>query len=480
MEISVAGHPSGIPLPQYILVKTPWNKKAFYPNFDSATNNYWVWGENVGVTDLASETQACYGTYLPQSVAQSMRCFNQVGGSNNYVNYTISNLEFVSQQIILPDPITADLLTIASAGEGIQIGTTSVRMYQSPVSNGTSQNLIIPAKIGSANALYCVFQPQNYVSSVEGQLYNSQSRFCPFSQITSSDSNPITSATQATSITSLATWTTSGSGVYALGQATPFNITNAPASSSSSNFQIQLINGNEQIPQQPMTSISEIVAELTKSQHALFDMEKDTDVPFNLVANAGFKIGTAPYTSYASTDLTSSTASLYYPALAKRSFCSAFTFAGWLDDQTYINNPNLNYVGACMYPLQASWSTTGTYYAYGTTVSCSTLSASTTNSTTNSLFGARGPYTLPLFIPTESTFVIGFDLDTWSGVSDVARSGIYLGNQTLQLRIQGATALASASTGGITTGLTGINMYSFIVHDLRLSFQAGGSIIAYY
>jgi hypothetical protein len=62
----------------------------------------------------------------------------------------------------------------------------------------------------------------------------------------------------------------------------------------------------------------------------------------------------------------------------------------------------------------------------------------------------------------------------------VARSGIYLGNQTLQLRIQGATALDYNSSGSITTGLTGINMFTYIVHDLRLSFQAGGSIIAFY
>jgi hypothetical protein len=467
MEVTVCGHPSGVPLPQYMLVTKPWAKKALYATYRvnvGTSNTYNIWGETVGSTDLASETVACFGTYLPHSVAQSMRCFNQYGGNTDYVKYTMSNVEFVSQQIILPDPVTAQILQIAAVGEGISIATTGIRTYQSPVSSSTSQNIIIPAKTASANALYVVFQPQNYSNTTEGQLYNSFSRFCPFSQIYSMDPYPQSSCTQSSSVISQAVYS---SGQTALGQNTPFGIVNAKAGS---NFQIQLVMGNDYVPQQPITSIPELVTELTKCQHKLFDTSANQDTSFCLVEKSGFATNSS-FTksnvfSYPGSD-SSTSGSYYYNAIEPRGFCSAFTFPAWLDDQTYVANPNWNYIGACL------WN--GSVTGYGGTAGLTGSSPGT-----KALFGQRGDYVLPMFTPQESTFVIGFDLDTWSGYSDISRSGVYLGNSTITLHLENAVALAYQSSGSKTTGLSGINMYSIVVHDLRLSFQAGGSIQPFY
>ena len=466
MEVTVCGHQSGIPLPQYMLAFTPWAKKSLYTQLQTATfpapNYYAIWGDSVAPSDLCSETQACFGTYLPASVAQSLRVFNQVGGSTNYVNYNIQNVEFVSQQVILPETVTASVLQLAETGEGINISTNSIRVYQSPLNSSTTQNIIIPAKVASATAIYEVFVPQNHLSTTEGQLYNSSSRLCPFSQIYSSDTFPQTSCTQATSVTSQAVYS---SGKYALGQATPFGVVNAPSKSGS--FQIQLVLGNEYIPTQPITCISEIVSELSKCNHKLFDITSNMNTDFTITERSGYTTGSAQSATnvadYSDGGLASS-GQLYYNALDKRGFCSAFSFPAYLDDQTYIGNPNWNYIGA------ACWNATMSSYG-------SSTGQQNTNGATKLLYGNRGPYTLPFFTPLESTFVLGFDLDSWSGYSDVARSGTFLGNNTITLRITDAAALDYT---GKTTGLIGINMYSIVTLDLRLSFQAGGTIVPFY
>ncbi len=461
MEIDVVGRPSGVPMPQYMLVSTPWSKKALYTAFITSSNpNYYaIFGEDIAASDLCSETYACYGTYLPASVAQSQRCFNQYGGSTNYVQYSISNLEFISQQVILPEQTNLDILQQAATAEGISISTTSVRVYQSTVNSASTQSIIIPAKIASANALYVVFLAQNQLSTTEGQLYNSQSRFCPYSQIYSIDSNPQTSATQSTSILNKAT----SGGLYAIGQQTPFGITNAPSASGS--FQIQLVSGNEYIPTQPITCISEIIAELCKCNHSLFDVSANTNFDFLITEKSGYtpslaNLSTNVY-SYADTNVSSQ---FYYDCLQERGFCSAFTFPGYLDDQTYISNPNWNVIGAATWNANISSYGNGQQGTYGAT---------------NNLYGARGDYVLPKFIPIESTFMLGFDLDSWSGFTDLARSGTFLGNNVLTLRITDAPGLDYAQTAK-KTGIVGLNMYSIVPHDLRISFQAGGSIQPYY
>jgi len=388
-------------------------------------------------------------------------------------------VEFVSQQIILPEVVTRSIIELA-AQQDISLNTNLIRIYQSPLNSSSSQNIIIPAKVASANAMYIMFQPQNYLSTTEGQLYNSMSRLCPFSQISSQDTYAQTSAISYPTTTSLYQYSASnGATTYGVGQATPFSTVNCPSASGS--FSIQLLLGNELLPQQPITCVTEIVSELLKTQHKLFDTTANVNAAFTLVPNAGFSSsssysynGTSPVKNYG--DSTAAT-QYYFDCLEKDGFCSAFSFAGYLDDQTYINNPNWNYIAACDYNSQMTFTNPANSADADAAANGVGLVSGGISHGVYDLFGARGPYTLPFFTPLESKFMIGFDLDTWSRMSDVARSGRFLGNNTIQLQITNATAL---NYGAVKNGLIGINMLSMIQFDARLSFQAGGSVVTYY
>jgi hypothetical protein len=89
----------------------------------------------------------------------------------------------------------------------------------------------------------------------------------------------------------------------------------------------------------------------------------------------------------------------------------------------------------------------------------------------------RKPCQLEAFEPPASTFVIAFDLDTWSRYTDVTRSGKFLGNNTITLTMQNANALGLTPQQSRSGGYV---LQTFVVHDIRFSFQAGGSVVSYY
>lgn len=77
-----------------------------------------------------------------------------------------------------------------------------------------------------------------------------------------------------------------------------------------------------------------------------------------------------------------------------------------------------------------------------------------------------------------STFMLGFDLDTFSHNSDTVRSGHYLGNNTVSLNL---SAVEFVDNSPLNMPLcTSVRMDTFVLHDLRLSFQAGGIVQAFY
>jgi hypothetical protein len=333
---------------------------------------------------------------------------------------------------------------MAAGGGDISIYTTSIRSYLVTLQESTTQNIIIPAKIASANSLFITFAPSNYTSGNgnDTQLYNSLSRFCPFSKISNANA---TTKTQSSSINGLTPAT-------GLGFSSQFSTINTPAGSGV--FEIQLRLGNELIPQQPLTAVSEIVAELLKCGHKLFDTEAKMNTMFSLTTAAG--ISATNLGDFGANILNGSdpTQGLYFDCFRNRDFTTAFTPAPWLDDQTFINNPNVNYIDSC----------------------CRLPPNLTTTPFQTSLWGVRNKNILPFFIPNESTFAIGFDLDTWSKYSDVARSGKFLGNNTITLYMTNCVGFS----GWQASGIAGIVMYAFVPHDLRLSFQAGGSLVAYF
>lgn len=429
-DVQVDFSPAGIPLPQYILHSTPWLRKEFFCSIN-ASNQYIFCGRIQD--EVASEASACYGTYLSASVPQCRRVYtnNQENGTTSYL---LQNIEFVSQQIILPDSVAASILEDASQGD-ISITANSVHNYQTPIAQSTSQNLIIPAKIASANTMYCLFVPGAFVSGNEASLYNSLRGICPFGSVQALNGLNINGL--------MAPYDNNNVGLGYIGG--NLEVVNVPCSAGQ--FQIQLKVGNELIPQQPLTTISELLTENVKAQHKLFDTRSNVNATMNLCTRARFIMGGA-YTE-----------GLSYDTVRGGNFTTTFVSAALTDDQTAINSPTMCYAYACDSNFRAQSNNPQAQKSLSDYVI------------------TRAPHSFELFQPPESTFVIAFDMDTWSRVSDVARSGKYLGNNTITLSLQNAIALGAQPQN---SGSAGYTLQTFVVHDIRFSFQAGGSVVSYY
>jgi hypothetical protein len=422
-DVCVKFDPSGIPLPQYWLSATPWLKKSFFVSTTVAKQFIFMGAIQ---NNLASEATACYGTFLSASVPQCRRVMTAASGS---VSYALRNIEFVSQQIILPDSVSASILEDAAQGD-ISITSNSLHNYSTPIAQSTSQNLIIPAKIASANTMYCLFVPQSFVSGNEGYCYNSLRGICPFGSVSANTGITRNGLT----------------GPYDTGLGYPagvLEIVNIPCASGV--FQIQLKVGNELIPQQPLTTITEVVTENVKAQHKLFDTMSNVNATFNVTTRASAILGQSTITGLA------------YDVVKSGQFCTTFVSAEFCDDQTAINNPSMGYVYAC--EAQAR------------------LASNASNTLLSDYVIPRLPYGIEQFQPPESSFVIAFDMDTWSRFSDVTRSGKFLGNNTITLSLDRATALGVSNAN---SGANGYVLQTFVVHDIRFSFQAGGSVVSYY
>ncbi len=426
-DVTVDFSPAGVPLPQYILHSRPWEKKEFFVHYE---DNRWNFNGAVQ-SDIAYEGAACYGSHLLQSIPQSRRVLTHQ--SPGTLTYQLQNIEFVSQQIILPDAVSASILEDAAAGD-ISITCNSLHNYQTPIAQSTSQNLIIPAKIASANTMYCLFVPQAYVSGTEAFLYNSLRGICPFGSVGVSNGglniNGLTSNYDpATSVLG-----------YDAGAVAVNNIP-----SRSGTFQVQLKVGNELIPQQPLTTITELVTENVKAQHKLFDTSSNVNATYSLSTTESYVMGGA------------SVQGLAYDVVRSGNFTTTFLSAAFCDDQTAINSPIMTYAYACE----------ANYNRFNNRASKGPAEYTI----------GRLPHGFGIYTPPESTFVIAFDMDTWSRVSDVARSGKYLGNNTITLTLQNALALGRSNAD---TGSNGYTLQTFVVHDTRFSFQAGGSVVSYY
>ena len=421
--------PAGIPLPQYYLTARPWASRRFWVELSDGTFTF------RGDTTPApcSEATACYGTYLPSSVAQSRRCFLH---NNTPVTYRVTNVEYVTQQIILPEAVAANILSLAAAGD-ISISSTSVHNYQTPIVQSLSQNLIIPAKIASANTLYCLFVPQAFVSGNTAQLYNSLRGVNPFAAISNRAFGDLLDVTNY--------------GQLGSSQRLGFNdgyvsVYNTPCTGGP--FQVQLRIGNELTPHTPIVNMSELLTENIKAAHKLFDTSSNVDCAFSVTDRR------SQYYEWNSTTGTlNDQMGLSYNCLRDGEFCTTFVHVNYMDDQTAVHNPAMNLV----------------LDAYATKNRLPTLKV-------DQYFIERGQYNLPMFTPPESTFVMAFDMETWSRYSDVSRSGKYLGQNTLTLNMQGATLLGEDQN---RIGSQGFMLQSFVVHDVRYSIMAGGLVQAY-
>ena len=192
-----------------------------------------------------NETYTCFGTYLPCSTAQVRRtAITNYGNMTKPTNidkvptYVIQNLKYTGYQTILSDEITSAILRSA-AKEDVSIQGQTWKTYRTIAAASSSQTLILPIKIASANSLHCIFQNSNMYENLS---YNSLTGNCPFTSFRwNVDKNKFVGSDTAPVLTGV--------------------------SPTSTPFSVQLRLGNELLPIQPITSVPQMVSELERSIH---------------------------------------------------------------------------------------------------------------------------------------------------------------------------------------------------------------------
>lgn len=399
-------------------------------------------------TNAGNDGYGCYGTYLESSEPQTARCIRNTGltaapdvlsaakpyptqftDSNQGVltampRFLISNVYFVATQVIIPDEITAEILQAATRGD-ISIQTHTIQVWnQITLSNGSpSQNIVIPAKVGSANSLFGIFRTNEQTSnSVKQYLVNSLMGY-----------NPI------------------GYAVYSADNASYIGTNNEPrigyVPTTAGAFSFQLKIGNDLVPAQPINSIAECVTELEKCSHGL-------NVRYN---NESFNSAMFPRPRTDVASAGSAPDNLVHDLFLNGGYCTTYVDPFMLQDQTIVNK----YLDGFMQvsPVNNPAAPTVLY----------------TTAPNTFCFVPVGSYIVPKLVHPDGGFILGIDLDTWSGMSETALSGRYLGNNPVSLACDGLGMIqqlgASSSAGQQNT----VNFTAIIPCDARWSFQAGGN-----
>ncbi len=460
-----------------------------------------------------------------------------VGGSSNRmtlssaikIDYQITDVEYVGKQVVVGDDVARAIIERAAAGD-ISIHTQSYRQYPATISpsswtyrvdpaysnfksmdgssaftitNGSplvnafqrvaspgAQSIIIPAKISSANAIYTIFR--NAAAENDFRFDSLRRMTCGFTD------NP-----------------------------------------TGTNASAQLRIGNELIPQSPIQSASEALEELLKAHHMsghYGTCEKMGSITASAVQSAWPNKGglmnsrgisnvsctsgdnKIPRIYGADTDgpLTETYGGVYYPRNDFNSnlICpnplgvswrfptfSSYnatggqnTFFGCFDGSRasgfYTNTSSgiMDYSTVLVSSAQASpyvysesyldysnreqkWKSAvkRAFFGYGDERSDHQITDPTKPNFMNPFKQHTGKY---------STFMLGFDLDTFSHNTDVVRSGHYLGNNTVSLNLSN---IVFEDNSPLNMPLCqSIKVDTFVLHDLRLSFQAGGIVQAFY
>jgi hypothetical protein len=511
-----------LPAPDQLMVATTVGPTAAAGAAITAISN---------LADAAASNQIFLGSGLDVSGGgasgrNTSRC--TVSGSIG-VTYEVRDLEFVGKQVVVGDDVARAIIERAAAGD-ISIHTQSYRQYPAtipltgrweyridpaynqvgqltsiPLFNGAplcnmtqrynrpgGQSIIVPAKISSANALYFIFRN----SAAENDF-----RFDSLRRMT-------------------------------------IGMTDDPFASS---YTAQLRIGNELIPQSPIASASVALEELLKAHHmggyygtcekfgsivassaqyawpqaasymvrrgtnndvrlapAPIGRETTTELDAVTAAGAtggvvyarndfnsqilsppghsasikfptflGYDAGAGGAASFLGPLAAASAANFYQPMvqsaqnynLAKVTPAAGLTVTQYIESQEDYANRQRRWKNAVRVAL----------FGYADERSDHQLSDPTKPNFMNPYKQHLGRY---------STFMLGFDLDTFSHNTDVVRSGHYLGNNTVSLNLSGMEIVDNSPLN--MPLCNSVRLDTYVLHDLRLSFQAGGIVQAFY
>jgi len=415
---------TNLPKPQYIPSSTPWDKQL---------------GGNIA---LCNEREACYGTYLPASQAQVRRCQMSTrlnASTDNFQNagqtiFSIRDIQYIGEQVQLDDVVTSAIIQSAATSE-IVVWTRGFRSFEAATDNAVQQNIILPIQIGQAESLFLLFRPAVITTSYD---YYSNAFYCPFVGL---------SYTQPAATDLLPVADVGGR----------YQITSSLDSASQGQFSYQLFSGTKQYPLQPIQTVSEMITEREKSIHALHNWDWCTTENMNM-CRWGSKFGA-----------TTSDQGLDYDPFIDFGYLTTFVPVYALDDQTITQNP--------YFQVAEALETDG---LVGTLPRKRGIrQPSTTNITSQ---GGDFTGVLNEFISPIGSFYLGWDFESWTNHQDMMRTGKFLGQEQLSIRMTG-TFLCSAMNIQTNNGQTqnaNVMCIAIVPHVVKLSFVPGGHLLSYY
>jgi hypothetical protein len=413
-------------------------------SFDTVTNlpkPQWVpsatpWLKAVNATSsIVNENAACWGTYLPASQAQVRRCqmstrlqattdnFNNVGNTI----FSIRDIQYIGEQVQLDDVVTSAIIQSAATSE-IVVWTRGFRSFEAATDNANQQNIILPIQIGQAESLYLLFRPAVITTSYD---YYSNAFYCPFVGLTY----------------------TKPDGVDVGGT---YTLQSSLDSASQGQFSYQLFSGTKQYPLQPIQTVSEMITEREKSIHSLHNWDWCTTENMSL-CRWGSKIGA-----------TSAEQGLDYDPFIDFGYLTTFVPIYALDDQTITQNPYLQVAEAIESDVHVS-----------TKPRIRGVRMPTSNVATagNAFSGVLNEFVSPI-----GSFYLGWDFESWTNHQDMMRTGKFLGQEQLSIRMTG-TFLCSTNnmqTFGGQGQAANVMCIAIVPHVVKLSFVPGGHLLSYY
>lgn len=424
---------SALPKPQYVPSLNPWSSKSFF-NAGIAVNAVYC-----------NERQACYGTYLPASTPQVRRCqaTTRLGvvdafSASGTTTFAIRDLQYIGEQVQLDDLSASAIIQMAASSE-VVVWSRGYRSFEADCTAGEQQNIILPIQIGQATALYLIFRPGSQINSYD---HYSNSFVCPFTGISFAQ----------------------GPGIGLAGAKTAADVGGTYIINSSLDtqnnglFSYQLFSGTKQYPLQPIQTVSEMLVEREKSTHSLHNWSWCGTENMNLMQWG------SPFNQ-------STTTGLNFDPFLDLGFFTAYVPALALDDQTITQNP---------------------YFAIAEVNELGT----TTNSAGGAITRIRGVRQAPglngnassftgvlnQFVPPVGTFFLGWDFESWTNHDDLMRTGKFLGQEQLTVRMTGTylmTALNPQAVGGQSLAQS-IRCTAIVPHIVKLSFVPGGHMLTYY
>jgi hypothetical protein len=415
---------TNLPKPQWVPSATPWLKGPASP------------------VSIVNENASCWGTYLPASQAQVRRCqmstrlqattdsFNNQGSTI----FSIRDIQYIGEQVQLDDVVTSAIIQSAATSE-IVVWTRGFRSFEAATDNQQQQNIILPIQIGQAEALYLLFRPATITTSYD---YYSNSFYCPFVGLTYTRKV----------MPSVGGYSDVG-GTYELNSSLD--------SASQGQFSYQLFSGTKQYPLQPIQTVSEMITEREKSIHSLHNWDWCTTENMSL-CRWGSKYGA-----------TSAEQGLDYDPFIDFGYLTTFVPVYALDDQTITANPYLQVAEAR--ESDAEFSTMNR-------VRGKRYPASVNGSVASGTFDG----VLNEFLSPIGSFYLGWDFESWTNHQDMMRTGKFLGQEQLSIRMTG-TFLCSAANSQTIDGAgqaANVMCIAIVPHVVKLSFVPGGHLLSYY